>query len=100
MSLAHDETVTVEPDPYSERVINAFETVGPAVAHIAVVGRKGRASTGSGVIFAPDGYVLTNSHVVEGAARVEAALSDGRKFEASLIGRDAATDLAVLSLRN
>jgi len=85
-------------DPYSARVIHAFETVGPAVVHISAEAKNGRAGTGSGVLFAPDGYLLTNSHVVAGATKVTASLTDGRRFAATVIGDDAATDLAVLRL--
>ncbi len=85
-------------DPYSARVSHAFETVGPAVVHISATSANGRQGTGSGVLFAPDGYLLTNSHVVSGASRLSASLTDGRRFEARLIGDDPATDLAVLRL--
>jgi S1-C subfamily serine protease len=84
-------------DPYSARVSHAYETTGPAVVHISAAGERGRGA-GSGVIFAPDGYVLTNSHVVSGAKHLSASLTDGRAFDAQLIGDDPATDLAVLRL--
>ena len=84
-------------DPYSARVAHAFETVGPAVVHILAEGR--RTGTGSGVLFAPDGYLLTNSHVINGATRLTGSLTDGRQFEAARIGDDPAADLAVLRLQ-
>jgi S1-C subfamily serine protease len=87
-----------ELDPYSQRIATAFEAVGPAVPHIMVRGERGQGGSGSGVVFAPDGYALTNSHVVAGARRLEASLPDGQRFEASLIGDDPATDLAVIRL--
>ena len=88
-----------ELDPYSAQVVQAFDRVGPAVVHVMAFARDGRpAGQGSGVIFTPDGYVLTNSHVVAKATRLSASLTDGQSFDATLIGDDPATDIAVLRL--
>ena len=80
-------------DAYSEAVIHAVEQVGPAVVRIEAA-RRG----GSGVIFTPDGFILTNNHVVEAGGPITAILPDGRSIRAESIGRDAHTDLAVLRI--
>jgi S1-C subfamily serine protease len=78
-------------DSYSEAVIRAVDAVGPAVVKIEA-GRSG----GSGVVFTPDGFTLTNSHVVEHAGSLRVVMSDGRSLRADLVGQDADTDLAVV----
>ena len=78
-------------DAYSAAVIHAVDTVGPAVVKIDAA-RGG----GSGVLFTPDGLILTNSHVVEQAGSVTVVMTDGRSMRADLIGQDADTDLAVI----
>ena len=78
-------------DAYSRAVVTAVEAVGPAVAKI----EAGRAA-GSGFVFTPDGLVMTNSHVVEGAAGIRVSLPDGRSFRGDVVGADPDTDLAVL----
>jgi len=90
-------------DAYSRAVIGVVEKVGPAVVSIGVKkparSRRGwgeQTGAGSGVIIAPDGYVLTNNHVVEQAKDVEVNLTDGGAFSAQLVGADPATDLAVV----
>ena len=86
-------------DPYSELVVHAFDRVGPAVVHVTCAREDGGpAGLGSGVIFTPDGYVLTNHHVVANAARITASLTDGREVEATRVGGDPVTDIAVLRL--
>lgn len=88
-----------ELDPYSTRVANAVDRVAPAVAHIRVSDEQRHPrGSGSGVVYTPDGYLLTNHHVIADAARVSASLPDGREIDAAVVGSDPATDLAVLQI--
>jgi S1-C subfamily serine protease len=93
-------------DAYSSAVTQVVDAVGPAVVTVLVRGpqsgppgwgRRGGGS-GSGVLFTPDGYILTNAHVVRGGARYEVALTDGSTHAAQLCGADPATDTAVIRI--
>jgi S1-C subfamily serine protease len=86
-------------DAYSRAVTTVVEAVGPAVVsvnvgHASVRGERNGA--GSGVVLTPDGYLLTNSHVAHGAKALTVVFTDGRSAEATLVGEDVPTDLAVL----
>ena len=80
-------------DAYSAAVIHAVEQVGPAVVRV-----EGKRGGGSGIVFTPDGFILTNSHVVENLRELTVTLPDGRSPGAEVIGRDIDTDLAVLRI--
>src|SRR6266545_1258862 len=86
-------------DAYSQAVVDVVDRVGPAVVRVETPPdreKRQRGGTGSGVVISPDGLVLTNSHVVQGASAVRLALADTRTVKARVLGDDPHTDLALL----
>src|ERR1700678_2002767 len=85
-------------DAYSHAVTWTVRQAGPAVVHIQARSGKKGGGTGSGFLISPDGFVMTNSHVVHGADELRAQTPDGRESRADLIGDDPDTDLAIVRI--
>jgi Trypsin-like serine proteases, typically periplasmic, contain C-terminal PDZ domain len=85
-------------DVYSKTISAVVNRVAPSVVNIRVTTKKGRAGGGSGFVIARDGFILTNSHVVQAATELEVTLHDGRTYAARIVGSDPETDLAVIRI--
>src|SRR4051794_12952777 len=85
-------------DAYSQAVIHVVETVSPAVISVTSRDENGRGGGGSGFIVTPDGYAITNSHVVDGRPKLEAETAEGDRLGVEIVGDDPATDLAIVRL--
>jgi S1-C subfamily serine protease len=85
-------------DAYSQAVIQVVERVSPAVISVSGRDENGRGGSGSGFIVTPDGYAITNSHVVDGRLKLQAETNEGDRLRVDLVGDDPATDLALVRL--
>lgn len=85
-------------DAYSQAVIHVVETVSPAVISVSARDANGRGGGGSGFIVTPDGYAITNSHVVDDRPKLEAETAEGDRLRVEIVGDDPATDLAIVRL--
>ena len=85
-------------DAYSQAVVNVVETVGRATIGVMPPRNQRQGGQGSGFVITPDGYALTNSHVVAGRDKLTATTQDGDRLDAEVVGDDPATDLALLRL--
>src|SRR4051794_11652107 len=85
-------------DAYSQVVAAVVNRVAPSVVNIRILAADGRPGGGSGFLIAPDGFILTNSHVVSGARELEVTLHDARTFPAEIVGTDPETDLAIIRI--
>jgi S1-C subfamily serine protease len=93
-------------DAYSQTVVQVAQRASNAVAHLKVSkkapqrqgAQRDNSGTGSGFVISTDGYVVTNSHVISGAEKIEAMFQDGRSFSAQVVGDDPATDIAVVKI--
>jgi S1-C subfamily serine protease len=85
-------------DAYSNAVVSAVKKAAPSVVNIDVATAGRRSGTGSGFVFTPDGFIITNSHVVRDSVAIGVTLPDGREFQADLVGDDPATDLALVRI--
>ena len=83
-------------DAYSNAVMSAAEKAGPAVVHVKVEKNGKPAGSGSGLVLASDGLIMTNSHVVSGASQVAVEMADGQRSIARVLGDDPHTDIAVI----